>query len=67
METTDWDLYGTGNYEKCADCMAHCGYEPTAVNDAVGSPLKTLMTALRGPRTARSATSAASGTTKTMQ
>ena len=51
METTDWDRYGTGNYEKCADCMAHCGYEPTAVNDAVASPLKTMMTALRGPRT----------------
>ena len=43
--------YGTGNYEKCADCMAHCGYEPTAVNDAVKSPLKTFLTALRGPKT----------------
>ncbi|MEM8950815.1 MAG: adenosyl-hopene transferase HpnH [Pseudomonadota bacterium] len=51
METTDWDRYGTGNYEKCADCMAHCGYEPTAVNDAVANPLKTMITALRGPRT----------------
>ena len=30
METTDWDIYGTGRYEKCANCMAHCGYEPTA-------------------------------------
>ncbi len=30
METTDWETYGTGKYEKCADCMAHCGYEPTA-------------------------------------
>jgi len=51
METTDWDSYGTGNYEKCADCMAHCGYEPTAVADAVRSPLKALRTALRGPQT----------------
>ncbi|MGI9419879.1 MAG: adenosyl-hopene transferase HpnH [Geminicoccaceae bacterium] len=51
METTNWDRYGTGNYEKCADCMAHCGYEPTAVNDAVAHPLKTFLTALRGPRT----------------
>ena len=25
MEETDWDAYGTGNYEKCADCMVHCG------------------------------------------
>jgi hypothetical protein len=32
METTDWETYGTGKYEKCADCMAHCGYEPTAAN-----------------------------------
>ena len=23
MESTDWDAYGTGNYEKCADCMVH--------------------------------------------
>ncbi|MEL7029280.1 MAG: adenosyl-hopene transferase HpnH, partial [Pseudomonadota bacterium] len=30
MEETDWDAYGTGKYEKCANCMAHCGYEPTA-------------------------------------
>ena len=35
METTDWDTYGTGKYEKCADCMAHCGYEPTAANAAL--------------------------------
>jgi hopanoid biosynthesis associated radical SAM protein HpnH len=52
MTTTDWDQYGTGNYEKCADCMAHCGYEPTAVADAVARPLKALWTSLRGPRTA---------------
>jgi len=52
METTDWDSYGTGNYEKCADCMAHCGYEPTAVSDAVRNPLKAAWTALRGPKTA---------------
>ena len=31
MEDTDWDSYGTGNYEKCADCMVHCGFEATAV------------------------------------
>jgi len=31
--------------------MAHCGYEPTAVNDAVKNPLKTFLTALRGPKT----------------
>ncbi len=31
MEDTDWDRYGTGNYEKCADCMVHSGFEATAV------------------------------------
>ncbi len=31
METTTWENYGTGNHKKCADCMVHCGYEPTAV------------------------------------
>jgi hopanoid biosynthesis associated radical SAM protein HpnH len=51
METTDWDSYGTGNYEKCADCMVHSGYEATAVVDAVKHPLKTLRVAMRGPRT----------------
>ena len=51
METTDWDRYGTGNYEKCADCMAHCGYEPTAANIAFSNPLKMLGLALRGLRT----------------
>ena len=32
METTNWPNYGrsSGN-PKCADCMVHCGYEPTAV------------------------------------
>ena len=50
MESTDWDKYGTGNYEKCADCMVHSGYEATAVMDAVKSPLKTLTVAVRGPR-----------------
>jgi len=51
MEGTDWDRYGTGNYEKCADCMVHCGYEPTAVNDTLSRPLRALTVALRGPRT----------------
>jgi hopanoid biosynthesis associated radical SAM protein HpnH len=50
METTDWDKYGTGNYEKCADCMVHSGYEATAVNDAVRNPLKAFLVSLRGPK-----------------
>ncbi|WP_135470497.1 adenosyl-hopene transferase HpnH [Crenalkalicoccus roseus] len=51
METTDWDSYGTGNYEKCADCMVHSGFEATAVMDAVKRPWKALAAQLRGPRT----------------
>ena len=51
IETTDWDLYGTGKYEKCANCMAHCGYEPTAAHASVSNPLSALWTALRGIRT----------------
>lgn len=51
METTEWDKYGTGNYEKCADCMVHCGYEATAVNDTLAHPLRALGVTLRGIRT----------------
>ena len=48
MEDTAWDQYGTGRYEKCADCMVHCGYEASAVTDTVGSPLKALNVFLNG-------------------
>jgi len=51
MEETNWDRYGTGNNPKCANCMAHCGYEATAVNDAMSHPLKALSVALQGPTT----------------
>jgi hopanoid biosynthesis associated radical SAM protein HpnH len=51
MDGTDWDKYGTGNYEKCADCMAHCGYEATAVADAVKKPWKLLKVSLKGIKT----------------
>jgi hopanoid biosynthesis associated radical SAM protein HpnH len=51
MATTEWSKYGTGAYEKCANCMMHCGYEPTAVVDTVAHPLKAALVALRGPRT----------------
>ena len=37
METTEWEKYGTGRNEKCADCMVHCGYEASAVDDTFGS------------------------------
>jgi len=51
METTNWDSYGTGRYEKCANCMAHCGYEPTAADAAISNPFKLLALAVRGIRT----------------
>ena len=51
METTDWDSYGTGRYEKCANCMAHCGYEPTAAHAAISNPLKMMALMFRGIRT----------------
>jgi hopanoid biosynthesis associated radical SAM protein HpnH len=51
METTDWDAYGTGRYEKCANCMAHCGYEPTAATATLAKPLQALRVALAGVRT----------------
>jgi hopanoid biosynthesis associated radical SAM protein HpnH len=51
IDETDWDRYGTGNNPKCANCMAHCGYESTAVNDAIKHPLKALRVFLRGPKT----------------
>ncbi|MGE3536119.1 MAG: adenosyl-hopene transferase HpnH [Candidatus Tectimicrobiota bacterium] len=38
MRETDWDKYGTGRDPRCADCMVHCGYEATAVTDAMSSP-----------------------------
>jgi hopanoid biosynthesis associated radical SAM protein HpnH len=51
MEETDWDRYGTGNYEKCAQCMVHSGYEATAVTETIRRPWKAAAQALRGIRT----------------
>ena len=51
METTEWDKYGVGNYEKCADCMVHSGFEATAVAVSVSNPFKALKVELSGIRT----------------
>jgi hopanoid biosynthesis associated radical SAM protein HpnH len=51
MEETDWDSYGVGAYEKCADCMVHSGFEASAVLDTVKHPLRALSVTLRGVRT----------------
>ncbi|HTQ86081.1 MAG TPA: DUF3463 domain-containing protein, partial [Candidatus Solibacter sp.] len=31
IENTPWDKYGRGRDPRCADCMVHVGYEPSAV------------------------------------
>jgi hopanoid biosynthesis associated radical SAM protein HpnH len=46
VETTDWDAYGRGKDPRCNNCMAHCGYEPTAVLATMGS-LKESLRAMR--------------------
>ena len=51
MSNTAWDDYGVGNYEKCANCMVHSGFEATAVTDMVKHPIKAMMVALKGIRT----------------
>ena len=51
IDGTDWDRYGVGNYEKCADCMVHCGFEGTAVLDSFKNPLKLLTVTARGVKT----------------
>jgi hopanoid biosynthesis associated radical SAM protein HpnH len=51
LDTTAWDKYGTVNNPKCASCMAHCGYEATAVEDMLRNPLKGLFASIRGPKT----------------
>jgi hopanoid biosynthesis associated radical SAM protein HpnH len=52
MEDTDWDRYGVGRNPACDNCMAHCGFEGTAVDDTFAHPLKALKTAIQGPRVA---------------
>ena len=51
LDTTPWEKYGNVNNPKCANCMAHCGYEATAVEDMLAHPLKGLMVSLKGPKT----------------
>lgn len=51
LDTTPWDKYGNVNNPKCANCMAHCGYEATAVEDTLAHPIKALLSTLRGPKT----------------
>ncbi|AIF48059.1 adenosyl-hopene transferase HpnH [Dyella japonica] len=50
MEGTAWDKYGVGINPKCDNCMAHCGFEGTAVDDTFAHPLKAARVATFGPR-----------------
>jgi hopanoid biosynthesis associated radical SAM protein HpnH len=51
MEGTDWENFGVGKYEKCSNCMTHCGFEGTAATDAIRHPLKMLKVARNGVKT----------------
>ncbi len=51
MEETNWDSYGVGKYEKCADCMVHCGFEASAVDESFSRPWEVLKVAIAGIRT----------------
>ena len=51
MEETEWDNYGNGRNPKCANCMVHCGFEASAVDDTFSHPLSALKVALFGPKT----------------
>jgi hopanoid biosynthesis associated radical SAM protein HpnH len=46
LDSTDWDTYGRGKDPRCANCMAHCGYEPSAVLATTKSLKQTLRAAL---------------------
>src|ERR1700736_5384484 len=50
IEDTEWEKYGVGKNPRCDNCMAHCGFEGTAVNDAFSHPLKAMWVSLRGPK-----------------
>ena len=50
MDDTPWDMYGVGRNSRCDNCMAHCGFEGTAVNDTFSHPFKAMGVWLRGPR-----------------
>jgi hopanoid biosynthesis associated radical SAM protein HpnH len=45
IETTDWDSFGRGKDERCSNCMAHCGYEPSAVLATMSSLRETIRAA----------------------
>jgi hypothetical protein len=53
LTTTDWERYGRGKDPRCANCMAHCGYEPTAVVATMSSLRQSLRAAVDSMTTSR--------------
>lgn len=51
LAETEWNNYGKGRNPKCANCMVHCGFEASAINDTFRHPLKALKVAIQGPNT----------------
>jgi hopanoid biosynthesis associated radical SAM protein HpnH len=46
LDTTEWDKFGRGKDPRCDNCMAHCGYEPSAVlatTDSLRESLRALV------------------------
>ena len=37
LDETAWEQYGVGRNDQCKDCMVHCGYEASAVEDTFSS------------------------------
>jgi hopanoid biosynthesis associated radical SAM protein HpnH len=48
LDTTDWGSYGRGRDPRCENCMAHCGYEPTAVLATTRSLRQSLRALVQG-------------------
>jgi hopanoid biosynthesis associated radical SAM protein HpnH len=48
MQSSPWERYGTGRDARCANCMVHCGFEPSAVVDSALHPLKAWTAYRRG-------------------
>jgi hopanoid biosynthesis associated radical SAM protein HpnH len=48
LDTTNWEEFGRGKDPRCANCMAHCGYEPSAVLATMGSLRESLRAAVGG-------------------
>jgi hopanoid biosynthesis associated radical SAM protein HpnH len=48
IESTDWEKYGRGRDPRCENCMAHCGYEPTATLETMHSLRQSLRALVTG-------------------